>query len=196
MHGTGSGTRVVATVTDWSRVADERLWRAASLGDDDAFAAIVDRHGPAMLRYARRMLNDHGDAQEVVQDAFVAAWKGLPDFRGDAALRTWLFTLTARKAIDLRRRRRPVPVDDDLVEDLADPSAEAFGPAMYADLLQALDAALSALPWRQRASWLLREVEQMSYSEIAAVLHSTPTVVRGQLHRARAALQERLAGWR
>ena len=179
---------VVPTVT-----SDDSLRRAAALGDTDAFAEILDRHGPAMFRYARRLLNDHGDAEEVVQDAFVAAWKALPDFRGDATLRTWLFTITGRKAVDVLRKKRPTPIEDDLLADV--PAANA-DPAEGAGLLQALDAALAQLPYLQRAAWLLREVEQLSYAEIATALNTTPTVVRGQLARGRAALQDRLEEWR
>lgn len=173
--------------------SDDTLRRAAALGDADAFAEILQRHGPAVFRYARRLLNDRGDAEEVVQDAFVAAWKAIPDFRGDASLRTWLFTITGRKAVDLLRKRRPTPVDDDAFSGLTAVSAD---PGTTSGLLAALDAALAELPYLQRAVWLLREIEQMSYAEIAATLHTTPTVVRGQLARARAALQQRLEEWR
>ncbi|MDX6282112.1 MAG: polymerase sigma-70 factor, subfamily, partial [Kribbellaceae bacterium] len=69
-------------------------------------------------------------------------------------------------------------------------------PAVRTELLEALDAALAELPDRQRAVWLLREVEEMSYLEISEVLATTPTVVRGQLARARVALQEKLEDWR
>ncbi|MGC4942293.1 RNA polymerase sigma factor [Kribbella sp. DT2] len=183
-----AGDLVVPTVT-----SDDSLRRAAALGDTDAFAEILDRHGPAMFRYARRLLNDHGDAEEVVQDAFVAAWKALPDFRGDSSLRTWLFTITGRKAVDVLRKKRPTPIEDVLLADV--PAANA-DPAEGAGLLQALDAALAQLPYLQRAAWLLREVEQLSYAEIATALNTTPTVVRGQLARGRTALQERLEEWR
>jgi RNA polymerase sigma-70 factor (ECF subfamily) len=180
----------------WAASGDDTLRRAAALGDAAAFAAIIDRHGPAMFRYARRMLNDHGDAEEVVQDAFVAAWKALPDFRGDAPLRTWLFTITGRKAVDLHRKKRAIPVEDATLTDRPAPGPGPAGQAIQAGLLEALGSALAALPWLQRAVWLLREVEQMSYAEIATVLNTTPTVVRGQLARARAGLQHRLEDWR
>ncbi|WP_344845559.1 sigma-70 family RNA polymerase sigma factor [Kribbella ginsengisoli] len=180
----------------WSQAGDDALRRAAALGDSDAFAAVIERHGPAMFRYARRMLNDHGDAEEVVQDAFVAAWKALPDFRGDSKLRTWLFTLTARKAIDLLRKKRPTPVADETLTALPAGGSDPVEPAVRTELLEALDAALAELPDRQRAVWLLREVEEMSYLEISEVLATTPTVVRGQLARARVALQEKLEDWR
>lgn len=198
MNGvTGSVRITVRPQADgWAQAGDDALRRAAALGDADAFAAVIERHGPAMFRYARRMLNDHGDAEEVVQDAFVAAWKALPDFRGDSALRTWLFTLTARKAIDLLRKKRPTPVEDETFTGMPAGDADPVEPVVRTELLEALDTALAELPYRQRAVWLLREVEEMSYQDIAEVLATTPTVVRGQLARARAALQEKLEDWR
>jgi RNA polymerase sigma-70 factor, ECF subfamily len=180
----------------WATSGDDTLRRAAALGDIEAFAAIIDRHGPSMFRYARRMLNDQGDAEEVVQDAFVAAWKALPDFRGDAPLRTWLFTITGRKAVDLFRKKRAIPVEEATLTALPAPGVDPAGQAVQAGLLDALGAALAELPWLQRAVWLLREVEQMSYAEIAIILNTTPTVVRGQLARARVGLQHRLEAWR
>lgn len=68
--------------------------------------------------------------------------------------------------------------------------------ATAGELREVLELALTELPWRQRAVWLLREIEELSYTEIAEILHTTPTVVRGRLHRARASLKVRMAQWR
>ena len=87
------------------RLSDHVLVHNAALGDADAFEQIVARDGPEMFRYARNMLSDHGAAEEVVQDAFVAAWKGLDTFRGDAKLRTWLFSMVSHKVVDHRPPR-------------------------------------------------------------------------------------------
>lgn len=181
------------TPDSWTGAHDNALRRAAAFGDLEAFNEIVNRHGPAMLRYARRTMVDPGDAEEAVQDAFVSAWKTLPDFRGESSLRTWLFTITRRKAIDLLRKRRPVPVADDMMLELAafddhDGSGSGF--------LEALGIALSRLPESQRSIWLLREVEQMSYAEISGVLRTTETAVRGTLARARTNLQTQLRAWK
>ena len=70
---------------------DAELVRRARLGDRDAFAALVERHGAAMYRYARRMLHDDGAAEDCVQEALVSAWLSADRFRGEAAVRTWLF---------------------------------------------------------------------------------------------------------
>ena len=172
---------------------DETLRRAAALGDVRAFEAIIDRHGPAMLRFARGLVPDPGDAEEAVQDAFVSAWRALPTFRGESTLRTWLFTITRRRAVDVARRRRPVPLDEQVLADIGPAGPD---PAEAVGLREAITAALAELPARQRAVWVLREVEDLGYAEIAAVLGTTPTTVRGQLARARATLQRRLEPWR
>ena len=178
--------------------SDHVLARRAALGDRMAFAEIFTRHGAALYRYAVRMLDgDHQAAEDAVQEALTKAWLRLEGFRGDASLRTWLFRLTVNECHNSRRRRRPVPVDDDLLSTL-DPSAAASAEdvAGSRSMLQALDRALLELPWRQRAAWLLREVEGLSYQEIAIALATTPTVIRGQLHRARATLATRMTRWR
>lgn len=177
---------------------DQVLARRAALGDRSAYAEIFHRHAAGMYRYALRMLDgDHGDAEEVVQEAMTKAWLHLPEFRGDSALRTWLFAITAAEVRSARRRRRPVPVDHRLLDVLDEDDKDAtHEDAAHTELWSALDLALGELPWRQRASWLLREIEQLSYEEIAQILNTSTTVVRGQLHRARRQLAVRMAQWR
>ena len=179
-------------------ISDLVLARRASLGDRAAFAVIFDRHGAAMFRYAVSMLDGDLDAAEdVVQDALERAWSKLPSFRGEAQLRTWLFRITANVVLSARRRRRPIAVDDQLLTAL--PTAVEAGPVgelEHSELRAALELALTELPWRQRAAWLLREMEGLSYEEIAEVLQTSPTVVRGQLHRARGTLAVRMVQWR
>lgn len=180
-----------------SREADLALARAAALGDREAFEDIVQRHGPVMLRYARRVLRDQGDAEEAVQEALVAAWRTMERFRGDSALRTWLLGLTSHKAVDVARRRRAQPVDDEVLagrpaDDRSDPWTAASG----SELAAALQEALLELPYGQRAAWVLVELEGMTQPEVAAIMNATPDSVRGNLFRARRRLEERMARWR
>ncbi len=185
------------TADDLTSASDEVLVRLAALGDRVAFATIVRRHGPGMFRYAATMLDHHvHDAEDAVQNALAKVWRELPQFRGESALRTWLFRIVANEALALRRRRRPVPVDDELLTPLVgrsadDPEAEATAEQLH----QALVLALGELPWRQRACWVLAEQEGLSYSEIATALGTTVTVVRGQLARARRTLAVRMNQW-
>jgi len=184
-------------------VDDDVLVRRAVMGDRGAFTEIVERHGPALHRYARRLLPDDGATEDCVQETFLAAWRALPRFRGDAALRTWLFTLARHQASAQHRRSagnrtRPQlrPVDPVDLVDTADPRGDPAQLSEEGRLLGDLDRALRLLPERQRSAWILREVEELSYAEVGAVLDVTPTVVRGLLERARASLVTTLAAWR
>lgn len=178
--------------------SDDVLASRAGLGDRAAYAEIFRRHSPALYRYAVRMSDgDHQAAEDAVQEAMTKAWLKIDGFRGDAALRSWLFRLVAHECFNQRRKRRPIAVDDELLTAIkSSPATEPHQRAADGELRDALDLALRELPWRQRASWLLREVEDLSYEEIADALETSTTVVRGQLHRARATLTVRMAQWR
>jgi len=178
---------------------DPTLAALAAMGDRDAFAELVERHGPSLYRYAARLLDDRSQSDDCVQETFLAAWRGLRKFRGDSSVRTWLFTICRHEVF--RRSRR---TNDDVVLDLeaeevrdqirdlrSDPARSSEESA----LRQALDLALRLLPPRQRSAWILREVEELSYEEIAEVLGTTSTAVRGLLERARTALASTLEGW-
>ncbi len=177
--------------------SDDALVRAARLGDQAAFRAIVDRHGPSMYRYALRLVGSDFDAAEVTQEALVSAWKDLRSFQGRSTLKTWLIRLVHRRAVDLQRHRRPTPINDDLLSVIARPARDnPLQEVLDAELLEALQQALDELPWHQRATWLLREVEEMSYDEIAIALAMPVGSVRGHLQRGRKNLAERMARWR
>ena len=176
---------------------EARLVRRAALGDRSAFAEIFEEHAAGMFRYAVHMLDgDVGEAEDVVQTALAKAWQKLPDFERRSSLRTWLFRITANEALAHRRRRRPVPVNDALLASRpAGLGSEPHQQVVADQIWQSLAMALTELPWRQRASWLLFEMEGLSYREIARVLETSETVVRGQLHRARRTLAHRMEQW-
>lgn len=192
------GSADAEDVDDFARASDNALVRAARLGDHDAFGELVDRHGPGMLRYARRLVGgSEADAGEVVQEAFISAWRSLDSFRGESTIRTWLFRLVHRRAVDLQRHRRPTPIDDELLSRMLPTAGDnPLQDVLNSELLEALQKALEELPWNQRAAWLLREVEGLGYDEIAHAMGTTVGSVRGHLHRGRRQLAERMARWR
>lgn len=192
---------------DVAKASDQALARRAGLGDRAAFEELFARLFPGTLRFATQLLDgDERAAEDVVQAAWVKAWRALPRFEGRSKVQTWVFTIVQREAYERRRRRRPVAVDNEILEPLmrrdvrtslthgaeTDPERQL----LTSELWRTLTLALGELPWTQRASWVLRELEGLSYADIARVLDTTPTVVRGQLHRARRTLAIRMEQWR
>lgn len=176
---------------------DVALARAAALGDRRAFEQIVDLHGPSLIRYARRAVSDLGEAEDLVQEALVAAWQSLDRFDGRSQLRTWLFGILTHKINSARRRRRAVPVEDERLDrPVEGPSGDLLQLASDSELRGALETALAGMPEGQRSVWVLVEVEGLGQAETAEVLRMTPDAVRGQLFRARRSLAERMREWR
>lgn len=187
--------------TDQGQPSDEALARRAGLGDREAFAVIVTRHGPSLYRFIFRLLDNASDVEDALQETFVDAWKGLAGFRGDALLRTWLFTLARRRAYATMKRfpasgSRPHVDIDDVTDRLPARDADPAGQQLGSGLLAALDLALRTLPPRQRSVWILKEVEDLTYAQIATVMAATPDAVRGLLERARTSLAITLKEWR
>jgi RNA polymerase sigma-70 factor, ECF subfamily len=185
------------TSVDVTDAGDGFLATAAALGDRAAFEAVVHRYGPMLHRYARRMLSNEHDVGDVVQETFVAAWRQLGTFRGESSLKTWLFSICARKIADTHRVRRARPIDDLLLEAMpAGVASDPFAAASTSEFLAALEAALDELPPRQRATWLLRDVEEMTFPQIGDILGLSPDTARGHHFRATRTLRERLKRWR
>ncbi len=177
-------------------LGDLSLVDLASGGDLEAFDVLVARFGPRLHGYARRMLSDECTVQEVVQDSFVAAWRGLHTFRRDSSVQTWLFAICSRKITDAYRKRAPLPIGDDIDDHTAVSTLGLPYPSVAGEaFVDALEASLATLPPRQRAAWLLREVEGMAYQEIGEVLTLGAGAARGHYTRARGALRESMKGW-
>lgn len=182
-------------------VPDEVLARRAGLGDKTAFAALAQRHGPSLYRLLIRMLDDHAAVDDCLQETLLAAWRSLHGFRGEAGVRTWLFTIARRQAYAYVRRvpqsgSLPYVDPEQVLGQIADLRADPARESVDAALLQAIDVALKLLPEQQRSAWILKEVEGLTYAEIATVLDVSPTTVRGLLARGRATLAEALEEWR
>jgi RNA polymerase sigma-70 factor (ECF subfamily) len=146
-------------------------------------------------RVALRLCGDHHDAQDIAQEALIAAWQNLDRFRADSAFSTWLYQIVTRRALNrITRARAADPTD--LLDEAADPGTE---PAAQAERNLAVDAvtnALAALPFPQRAVIVLHHFEGLSYAEVADVTRSSVPAVRSHLFRARRTLGKKLAEWR
>jgi RNA polymerase sigma-70 factor (ECF subfamily) len=176
-------------------VGDAYLVARAKDGYIDAYELLVQRHSAMAYRVALRLTGNHHDAQDVAQEALIAAWENLARFRADSSFSTWLYQIVTRRALNKVNRGRAAP-SLELLPDVADPVDE---PAAQAERNFAVDAvtdALLALPFSQRAVIVLHHFEGLSYSEIARVTGSTEPAVRSHLFRARRALGKRLEEWR
>lgn len=170
---------------------DSELVSRWKSGDEQAAAELVSRHAPALGRYARS-LGAREDAQELVQDTFVRAFRAVHQFRGDSSLRTWLFTILRRQLLDRRRtERRGAPLDS-LHDQLSDGSASPLDVLVANESVAKVHAALKQLTRLQREVFQLRVSEGMAYSEIAMLVGSTEGAARVHYHNAVRLLKEKL----
>ena len=167
---------------------DRQLVARAQGGDPEAFSQLVERHQTMVYRLALGKTGSPQDAEEVTQTAFLKAWQGLRTFQEKAAFSTWLYRLTANAAVDLlRRRREPALSLDD--PDQA-PSPEEL--SMAAERRRLLWQAIDQLPESHRLPLVLRELEGLSYREIARALDLEEGTVKSRLARGRLMLRQQL----
>src|SRR5487761_1320959 len=174
-----------------SEVGDAYLVRRARAGYLDAFELLVQRHSAMAYRVALRLCGNHHDAQDIAQEALVAAWQNLDRFRAGSSFSTWLYQIVTRRALNKVTRGRGAG-SLDLLADVAEPAAQAER-NLAAD---AVTEAVAALPFAQRAVVVLHHFEGLSYTEVAAVTRSTVPAVRSHLFRARRTLGTKLEEWR
>ena len=170
-------------------------------GDDAAFAELVERHGGRMLAVARRLLRDDEEARDAVQEAFVAAFRGLARFEGHALLGTWLHRIVVNAALMRLRRRKSRP--EEPIETLLPTFLEdghATEPSVpweenaeqllaRAEVRELVRRAIDRLPESHRTVLVLRDLEELDGGEVASLLGITPNAVKIRLHRARQALR-------
>jgi len=186
-----------------SATADERhLVEASRGGDRAAFRTIVERHQHAVYRVALALTRDHHDAEDVVQEVFVKAYRTLGSFRGEAALGTWLHRMAVNAAITSTRRRgaRPAqPLDDERGEPLAVPDARAGADpersAAGRQLRAAVDRALGTLSAAERAVFLLHHHGDLSLAEVARATGRADGTVRNLMFRALRKLRRELGAF-
>ena len=176
-------------------MTEKELVRRAAGGDETAFAELVQRYENKIYHLALRMCANPGDAMDVAQDAFLSAWKGLPNFRQEAEFSTWLYRLTSNAAIDhlrkTRKQRGDVSLDDEELKlDAVDPAPSPQQTTEERELRSAVAAALTQLSEDHRRVLVLRELSQLSYEEIASALSLDIGTVKSRISRARNALRK------
>ena len=176
-------------------MTEQELVRAAAGGDTEAFERLVETYENKIYTLALRMSGSPDDAGDIAQEAFLAAWRGLPAFRGEAGFATWLYRLASNAAIDYLRRQRKqrgeLSLDDEeLGLDAVDAGPGPQDAAEGEEVRSAVAAGLGALSEGHRQVLVLRELEGLSYEEIAAVLAVDLGTMKSRISRARSALRK------
>ena len=180
---------------------DQQLVRRVQAGDKAAFNLLVRKYQHRVLKLVSRFVNDAAEAEDVAQEAFIKAYRALASFRGDSAFYTWLYRIainTAKNALVSNRRR---PVDFDL--DLQDPdqydrharlkdSDTPEGVLLTEEIREVVERAMEQLPEDLRTAIVLRELEGLSYEEIAEAMDCPVGTVRSRIFRAREAIDKKL----
>jgi len=177
---------------------DDLLLVAASKnGDQEAFAQLVQRYRRLVFNLVYRMLQQYEEATEITQETFLAAWQGLPSFRGDARFPTWLYRIAyncSLKQLELRKRDRALQVALEAEKTLenADDEQRENAELEARDREILVQEHLSHLPAKYRIVLILRHLQDMTYEEMAEILTMPIGTIKTHLFRARNLLKERL----
>lgn len=159
-----------------------------------AFEQLVEEYADRVYGIALRITGSPADAEDVMQDAFLQAFRSWDTYRREAAPFTWLYRITVNAALMRLRAQHPVELlsERSEAEDVVDWSADAAQAALRGELHQQLEAAIVRLPAELRVVVILRDVENLSTAETAAALELTEAAVKSRLHRARTTLRAHL----
>ncbi len=191
------GISISNTVSSVAEQDEALLVVASKRGDQDAFAQLVQQHQRRVFNLVFRMLQQYEEANEVTQDTFLAAWQGLPTFRGDARFSTWLYRIAyncALKQLEQRKRDQALQVvvqAEHIVASRA--QEESVDAELDAHARQsAVHEQLATLPAKYRIVLVLRHLQEMTYEEMAEILTLPIGTIKTHLFRARNLLKERL----
>ena len=184
------------------REVDQELVERAQKGDKRAFELLVMKYQRKLARLLSRMVRDPAEIEDIAQESFIKAYRALPQFRGESAFYTWLYRIavnTAKNYLVARGRRAPTTTefnaeeaegfeDAELLRDIATPEAEL----QTKQIANAVNKAVEALPEELRTAITLREIEGLSYEEIAQMMECPIGTVRSRIFRAREAIAEKI----
>jgi RNA polymerase sigma-70 factor (ECF subfamily) len=186
------------------RDADQLLVDRVKSGDQQAFNLLVRKYERKVFRLISRLVRDPAEVEDVAQEAFIKAYRALPQFRGDSAFYTWLYRIAVNTAKNhlVAQGRRPIPLSDTLSED---EDGESFGredvvsdnqtpdaELLSRQIAETVNRAIEALPQDLRTAVTLREIEGLSYEEIAEAMNCPIGTVRSRIFRAREAIAQQL----
>jgi len=184
------------------REIDQQLVERAQRGDKSAFELLVAKYQRKLARLLSRFIRDPAEVEDVAQEAFIKAYRALPSFRGESAFYTWLYRIginTAKNYLVAMGRRAPTTTefdsedaenfeDGDQLRDVNTPENEL----MSKQIAQTVNDTMEALPEELRTAIVLREIDGLSYEEIATVMNCPIGTVRSRIFRARETIGERL----
>ena len=188
-------------MSDPAQEPDPDVLRRAQGGDEAAFGIIMRTHYERTFRLVCAILHNEADARDVCQEVWLTVWKQLPTFRAESRFSTWLHPVATRRALDhLRKRRRwfdrflPFETGDDNAVEVAEPATtdDARSQAEDGETVTRVRSALASLPPKHRAVLALRELEGLSYEQIAQATGIPAGTVMSRLHHARRLLAEKL----
>jgi RNA polymerase sigma-70 factor, ECF subfamily len=195
------GARSSHDMISGGRDVDRELVDRVLAGDREGFSSLVLRHQKMVLNFMYRMVGERAFAEDLTQEVFLKAYEALPRFRGEAAFPTWLYRIAHNHCLNaLKRKGREIPVTA-LAKDPADgnPLTRSPDPAAPADELlerrelhAVVQAKLAELTPEHRAVLVLRDIQGLSYDEIAVALNLEGGTVRSRIHRARMELKEKI----
>jgi RNA polymerase sigma-70 factor (ECF subfamily) len=182
-------------------LTDPELVRLAQDGDSEAFGELVTRYQAKIYRLARRLTDTQEDAEDVLQEAFIRAYRAIGSFKGDSRFSTWLYRITFNFAAMKRRAHKtniesldePISTrDGEIQRDIRDTGDDPLAALITKEIKQNLDKAISDLSPTNRAVFVLRHVEGLSTEETREILDISIPAVKSRLHRSRLVLQEKL----
>ena len=191
----GEAPRPTASTSDAPILTPEELLSRAQNGDQEAFRQLVEPYVEKMLAQAFYTLQNREDAQDILQESLVKAFLNLKSFRGDSSLRTWLYRITANMCIDLTRKKKIKTIDLNEIEPRAVKDDDAKRPdEVFAqqEELRLIYGALETLSPEHRQTVVMREIDGLSYDEIAEATSVSVGTVMSRLHYGRKVLAEKL----
>ena len=179
---------------------DQALVERVQKGDKAAFELLVSKYHRKIIRLISRLVRDPAEVEDVAQDAFIKAYRALPQFRGESAFYTWLYRIavnTAKNYLATQGRRAPTSTEADAAETFsdADQLRDINTPEsmlMSKQIAETVNAAMAVLPEELRQAITLREIEGLSYEEIAEMMDCPIGTVRSRIFRAREAIAAKL----
>ena len=182
---------------------DRRLVALAKKGDTNAFGRLMTEYQSKIYRLARRMTETDEDAEDVLQEAFIKAFRSLGGFKGKSKFSTWLYRITVNLALMKLRKKKldavsldePISTDEGIVQrEIEDEGMDPLQELIESESKGILDKAIADLPKTYRAVFVLRHIEGLSTEETARIMNITVPAVKSRLHRTRLLLQEKLFG--